>query len=350
MRIVSRRIAPLFGAAALIGLGFLLGQLRSDPLAAQPAKGVVPASDSAPAPAPIPAADKRVVAYVYGNTAITREEFGDYLIEQYGRDRIRMFVNRKIIENAAAKRNIVVTPQDVDAVIEMDCGKLGVKKEDFIKFVLTEKYRMSLREWREDVIKPRLIMQAMCRDQIKIDEEQLQKVYQNLYGEKIQCKIIMWPQEQKRDVMKAYDSLKNDPKAFDEAARSQLYGDLAKVGGLVDPIGRFSGPGTAKVEEIAFQLKDGQVSEIVDTGVGIMVIKRIQSVPAKKDVAYETAKPALIKELTDRLLEQEIPKMFAKLNEEAKPLFILTPLNETKADVDEKSRRLGVDPGRVEMK
>jgi hypothetical protein len=328
----------------------MLGQSRSDSLSAQPGKAVIPATGSAPAPAPVPAADKRVVAYVYENTAITREEFGDYLIEHYGRDRIRMFVNRKIIENAAAKRNIVVTPQEIDAIIDQDCGKLGVKKEEFIKFVLTEKYRMTLREWREDVIRPRLIMQAMCKDQIKIDDEQLQKVYENLYGEKVQCKIILWPQEQKRDVMKMYDSLKNDPKAYDEMARSQLYGDLGKVGGIVDPIGRFSGPGTAKVEEIAFQLKDGQVSEIIDTGGGIMLIKRIQSIPAKKEVSFESVKPALMKELMERLMEQEIPKMFAKLSEEAKPHFILTPLNETKQDLDEKSRRLGVDPGRFEKK
>ena len=51
---------------------------------------------------------------------------------------------------------------------------------------------------------------------------------------------------------------------------------------MVDPIGRNSGPGTAKIEEIAFRLKDGQVSEMIDTGNGLMVIKRIKAIPPRR--------------------------------------------------------------------
>ena len=349
MRFASRRVASTFGAAALLGIGFLLGQVRSDPLAAQsPAKGVAPAAGTAPAPAPVPPADKRVIAYIHGSTAITREEFGDYLIEQFGRSRVRMYVNRRIIEMAAAQRKIVVTPQEIDAVINQDCGRLGMDKDQFLKTVVEKKYGQTVHEWREDVIKPRLMLQAMCRDRIKIDEEGLKKVYDNLHGEKVQCKIILWPQEQKRDVLRLYDTLRNDEKAFDDAARKQLYSDLAVRGGMVDPIGRYSGEGTAKIEEIAFALKDGQVSEMIDTGGGIMLIKRIQSIPPKKDVTFEAVKPAMVKELTDRLVEQEIPKMFAKLNAEAKPWFVMAPANETREETLERSKRLGVDPGPLE--
>jgi hypothetical protein len=351
MHFVTRRVAPAFGALSLLGVGFFLGQLRTDPLAAQPpSKGVVVSSGSAPAPAPVPAGDKRVVAYVYGNQPITREEFGDYLIQQYGRDKVRLYVNKRIIEAAAAKRNIVITPQDIEAIIEQDCAKLAVNKEQFIKTVLAQKYKVSLQEWREDVIKPRLMLQKMCKDRIKIDESELKKIYENLYGEKVKCKIILWPEHEIQTVKRQYDILRSDPKAFDMAARSQLYGDLAKMGGEVDPIGRYSGPGTAKVEEIAFQLKDGQMSEIIDTGGGIMVIKRLNSIPAKKDVTYESVREALIKEATDRQVDLEAPKMFAELSDEAKPLFILQPANETSAETDERSRRLGVDPSRLEKK
>ena len=225
-----------------------------------------------------------------------------------------------------------------------------VQQAQFISTILKQKYKVSLPEWRDDVIKPRLMLQAMCKDRIKIDEAELKKVYENLYGEKVQCKIILWPEEQKKDVMRMYDKLRDDANAFDAAARGQLYGDLGKVGGQVDPIGRYSGPGTAKVEAIAFQLKDGQLSEIIDTGGGIMVIKRIKSIPAKKEVTYESVRDSLIKEATDRQLELEVPKMFAQLNSEAKPLFILQPANETKKEVEDRSRRLGVNPGKLDKK
>ena len=51
-----------------------------------------------------------------------------------------------------------------------------------------------------------------------------------------------------------------------------------------------------------------------------------------------------MKEATDRQLDVEVPKMFAQLNEAAKPLFILSPKDETAKEVLERSKSLGADP------
>jgi hypothetical protein len=346
MRLRSRRLGPVAGALLLLGVGYILGTLKADPLAAQPGKGVVPAAGTAP-PAPAPAAgDKRVIAYINGSTPITREEFGDYLIDLVGKDRVRLYVNRRVIEAAAAKRGIVVTPQEVEAIITQDCEKLGMQKDQFIKVVLTQKYGKTLEEWREDVIKPRLMVQAMCKAQLKIDDTELKKVYENLYGEKAQCRVILWPKGSEKEIMRVYDKLRSDDAAFDEAARSQPYKDLAANGGKVDPVGRHSGPATVKFEEIAFRLKDNQVSEMIDTGGGIMVIKRVGSVPARTDVTFESIRPKLVRECTDRQMDELVPKMFAQLNEEAKPLFILAPADLTSKEMEQRTKGLtGVDPG-----
>jgi parvulin-like peptidyl-prolyl isomerase len=349
MRSLSRRLGPVAAALLLVGVGYILGSVRTDPLAAQPAaKGVVPAAGTAPAAAPPAAADKRVVAYIFGTTPITREEFGDYLIQLIGQDRVRLYVNRRIIETAAAQRGITVTPQEVSTIIEQDCAKLGMKKEQFLATVLAQKYGKTEAEWREDVIKPRLMVQAMCKSQLKLDDVELKKVYDSLYGEKVQCRVILWQKGNEKEILRIYNDLRQDPKAFDAAARSQPYSDLAAKGGEVDPVGRHSGPATAKFEEIAFALKEGQVSEMIDTGNGIMVIKRIGTVPARADVSFESVKPQLVKELTDRQMDELVPKMFAQLNTEAKPLFILTPKGETREELEERSKRLGVDPAALD--
>src|SRR5262245_32363434 len=340
MRSHTRRLGPVLGAVVLLGIGYGLGQTKVDPLAAQsPAKGVVSAAGTT---APAPAGDRRVIAYVYGSTPITREEFADYLIQQYGKDKVRLFVNRRIIEMAAAKQGIVVTPQEIDAIIQQDCERLGMTRDDFIKKILPEKYGMGLPEWREEVIKPRLILQAMCKSGPKMEESDLKKVHENLYGEKVICKVILWPKDQAQQALRSYDSIRKDEAAFDDAARSQLNSDLAARGGVVDPIGRNSGPGTAKIEEIAFALKDGQLSELIHTPGGVMVIKRIKSIPAQTAKTYESVRASLIAEFTQRQIELEIPKMFARLSEEAKPLFLLSPKDETTKEIEERSRRLGV--------
>jgi PPIC-type PPIASE domain len=345
MRSLSGRFGPVVGAVLLIGVGYIFGTLKSDPLAAQPGKAVIPASGTAPAPVPA-AGDKRVIAYINGGTPITREEFGDYLIDLVGKERVRLYVNRRIIEAAAAKRGIVVTPQEVEAIISEDCRKLGMQKDQFIKVVLAQKYGKTIEEWREDVIKPRLMVQAMCKAQLKIDDAELKKIYENLYGEKVQCRVILWPKGSEKEIMRVYDDLRKSEAAFDEAARTQPYKDLAANGGKVDPVGRHSGPSTAKFEEIAFHLKDGQVSEMIDTGGGLMVIKRVGSVSAKTSVTFESVKAQLVQETTDRQMDELVPKMFAQLNEEAKPLFILSPADLTSKEMDERTKRLtGVDPG-----
>ena len=76
----------------------------------------------------------------------------------------------------------------------------------------------------------------------------------------------------------------------------------------------------------------------------------IKAIPPRTDVTFEKKKPELIKELTDRQMDQEVPKMFAQLNEEAKPLFILTPKDETRAESEERSKKLGADPRAFEKK
>ena len=350
MRLPSRRLGPVAAAAILVGVGYLFGTMNSDPLAAQPAGKVVSVGGTAPA-APAPAAgDKRVIAYVHGSTAITREEFGDYLIHLVGQDRVRLYVNRRIIETAAAKRGIAVTPQEVSAIIDQDCAKLNMNKADFLKNVLAQKYGKTELEWREDVIKPRLMIQAMCKSQLNLTEPELRKVFDNIYGEKVQCKVILWPKGSQKEVLRVYDSIRSDDKAFDDAARSQPYSDLQANGGKIDPIGRHSGPGTAKIEEIAFRLKDGQVSEMIDTGNGLLVIKRVKSLPPKAGVTFESVKAQLMQETTDRQMDQLVPQMFAQLNVEAKPLFILSPKDETREEMEERSRRLGVDPAALDKK
>jgi len=347
MRLLSR-IVPTIGAAGLLGIGFILGHAQSDPLAAQQPKGVVPASGTAPTTV---GADKRVVAYIYGNIPITREEFGEHLIHQFGRDRVRLYVNRKIIEIAGAKRGVVISPQEIDAIIEEDCKKLSVDRKDFVNRVVKEKYGKTLYEWREDVIKPRLILQAMCKDQIKVDDAELKKVFENLYGEKVQCQIIMWPKGDETLALRAYPKIRNDKEAFDQAARDQVHSDLAGRLGMVDPIGRNSGPGTAKIEQIAFSMKDGQVSEVIDTGGGSLVIKRIKSFPANTSVSFAEVRNSLIKETTDRQMELIIPLMFNKINEEAKPSFILSPADISSREMDDQSKKLlGADSSTIQKK
>jgi hypothetical protein len=328
---IMRSGGMLLSAAALLLIGSWLGRTGgSPPLAAQAAQPAGPAPIVPVAGTTAPAADtnKRVVAYVYGNVPITREEFGDYLISLYGQERLELYVNKRIIELECAKKGIDVTPIEIDATILEDCKKMTIDKKDFINNVLKQRYHKTLEEWRVDVIKPRLLLAKLCRDSIEVTDAELKEMYENLYGEKATVKIILWPKEQREFALKSYGQLRepgpkeNPDSNWDAVATKQPSGALAASGGLVDPIGRHSGPETAKIEEIAFGLKVGDVSPIIELPIGCMVVKRVGTVPAVTNVSFEKVKADLRKEVVNRKIDHEVPRMFEGMKKVANPLLL----------------------------
>lgn len=328
-----RCTVPYVAGMLLLGVGYFWGQSDTDLLRAQP--GTV-----TPASAEKVVADDRVVAYLYGDKPLSRQEFGEYLIARYGKERIRPFVNMKVIDGIAKKHNIVVTEAEIEADIEQTCSKIGVPKKDFVEKVLKDRYGKSIDEWRYDVVKPRLILTHLCREELKLDDEELKKIYENFYGERIQCQVIMFTKEQRQYVTRIYDELRKNPVKFDEEARGQFNSQLAATKGIVDPIGRNSGPATAKIEEIAFSLKEGEISEIIEIPTALMIIKNVKHHKPNGQVTFEQAKPHLAREATERQLEQLIPKKFAEISQEAHPLFVFSPPDITRAEMEDQTKRL----------
>jgi hypothetical protein len=336
---IFRRWIYGVGAAAFVGLGFWLGHGHSEaPLAAQQ---VQPASGTASAQPQVD--NRRAVAYMYDaqartNVPITREEFGEYFISLFGPDQVDSFVNRRIIEKYCEKRGIDVTRQEIDAQINEDCQKVGVNRADFVKTVLRQRYGKTLEEWRVDVIKPRLMMAKLCRGQIQVSDQELQQIYENRYGKKVQCKIIIWPydtvrpeskQIAERKAMQSYGQLLKGDKEFDAVATTQQDSVLASKAGAIEPIGRFSAVKDDKVEKLAFGMEVGQVSALQDlTGIGWAVLKCVGHIPPATNVDFNKERPALMKEMIERKLEDEIPKLCALILKEAQPMFILKPRRE----------------------
>jgi hypothetical protein len=271
---------------------------------------------------------KRVVAYIYDNIPVTREELGEFLIARHGTNAVQLLVNRKIIEHACAKHNIKVTPQEVQAAIEEDLQQLNVDRATFVKQFLKQ-YNKTLYEWQEDVIKPRLLLKKLCEHEIKIDEEDLKKVFESQYGEKVECRIIIWPAGEEKIALRRYGEIRMSEAEFDSAARNQAIPQLAANGGRISPIGHFSADNDL-VEKVAFKLKPGEVSELFAIpGQGTAVLRCERKVPAlykddtEREKKYKAEHDKLYRAVFDKKLEKAIPPLFTKLNDEAKPKIVL---------------------------
>lgn len=308
--------------AGLIGMG-----LSVKPVGGQTPLPVATTPTSSPAPtaAPTPTTDaSRPVAYIYGSIPVTQDEFGRFLMDRGGLDKLELFINKKIIEEEARKANVTVSKLEMEAALMEDLEGIQVKKAEFIKIVLP-KYNKSLYEWMEDVIRPRLLLTKMCRQRIKVSEEDLKKQFERRFGEQRKVQMVMWPKgDDLKGIQAQYAKLRESQAEFDSAARAQANPSLAASLGFIKPITKHLTAEDKSVEETAFALKVGEVSHILSTHQGYIVMKLHEVIPPNKDAKFEEARPMLEKMAFEELITAEIPKFFAELRNKAKPQLLFT--------------------------
>ena len=332
----GRRLARGLAFAGVAAAGYAFG-VSGDRATAQPPAGglpgtpTLPAGPGAPQPQPKGAAqppaevDRRVVAYIYGNVPITRADLGEFLLARGGHEKLELLVNRKIIELEAQRRQITVTATEVNAALEEDVRGLGISKGDFVKHLLP-KYGKSLYEWTEDVIRPRLLLTKMCQDRVQITDEDIQKLFENRYGERRQARIITWSKADLKIAQKQWDEARKNDASFLKVARQQANANLAAAEGLVKEIGKHPETADDAVVKTLWSLQVGEVSGLIDVpnAGGVMCIKYNAPVPADPNMKLDDKmKAALRKELFAQRIEREIPKFFLELKTKAQPQVYL---------------------------
>lgn len=263
----------------------------------------------------------RVVAFIYGSVPITREDLGEYLINRLGSDRLEALVNRRIIELECKKANVEVTDAEIDAALEEDLTGLNVDRKVFVNQVL-KSYKKTLYEWREDVLRPKLLMGKLARARVKVTDDDLRKAFDAYHGEKIDCRIIIWEKGFEKAAMSEYAKIRDSEEEFARAAKNQKTPSLAAAGGKIRPIGR-STTGNEELEKAAFTLQPGEISSLIGTPEGLVVIKCDARQSADTTVDFESMRARLTKEVFEKKLQVEIPMLFAEMRKKAAPNIVL---------------------------
>jgi parvulin-like peptidyl-prolyl isomerase len=265
---------------------------------------------------------RQVVAVYNGQTPITREEFGEFLIARYGVDNIDFLINRCIIEKQCQGRGISVTPEEIEAGLGEDLKRLGsidlkVFEKDFLG-----PYNKNIYEWREDVVRPRLLMTKLCRDGVKVEEPDLQQAFTAEYGEKLEGRMILWPSDQTRYAMTQYTRIRDNPEAFAEMAQHQPSSTLAAKGGKIGPFGRGS-LGNKEVEDEAFKLHPGDMTTLLETQEGLVVFKLDKRYPPNKTVTLDSVRDKLTREVFERKVQLQMQTAFKDLRDKARPKVMI---------------------------
>lgn len=318
-----QRIVPGFALFGLAALAFVIGRYGMVSRAtADPPQRVPVQTVNAPAQQP-PASDysRRAVAYIYGNIMVSREDLGEYLIARQGADKLELLVNKMIIEHACKQRGITVSAAEVEEVVQQELKSFQVNLKDFEAKVLKPRH-MSLYEWREDAIRPRLMLTKLSRDRVQVTEKDIMDAYEAHHGEKVQCRMIVFPKGENKLAMNMYTKLRDSDDEFSRQARQQAIPSLASQAGKVPAFGRHS-TGSNELERAAFSLQPGEVSQIVGTPEGEVILKCDARIPPD-GTKLEHVRAELQQEIIEKKLMMELmPKIAEELKKEAQPKLFL---------------------------
>ncbi len=279
-----------------------------------------------------------VIAVYNGQTPITREELGEFLIARYGVEKLEALINHILIDKECQAHGIRVTAEEVEAALGDDLKKLNVDLKAFEKEFLGP-YNKNVYEWREDVIRPRLMMTKLCRDRVKVNEDELKLAYEANYGEKLDCHMILWPAEQTKFAMMEYSQIRDNPVAFDEKAKHQASSTLAAKGGQIPTFGRHT-LGNEDVEREAFKLQPGEMTTLIGTPEGNVVLKLDKRIPPNPSVTLDSVRDKLTKEVFEKKVQMEMQTAFQDLRAKSRPKSLLKDPNKAEEFVSSTKKLL----------
>lgn len=277
------------------------------------AGGLIAGTLVAQGPIPNIPADKDIVAEVNGKP-ITRKQLADELIARKGRAQLEALVHRTLVEQTCQAKGITVTEKEVqDELIAEMKAAASANLDDFEKGMLRPR-KTSLYEYREDVIRPRLMIQKLAFAQLTVSEEDLKREFVCRYGPKAAVRMITIKDAQM--AKRIWTEIGNNPEMFIRYAKIQENGDLAAVAGMMTPFGRHTTHDI--IEQRAFELKNNEISEVLQTPEkGYVILMKVQELPARADVTLEQKIDEIRISALEKKRQVEVPKIIAELKKQA---------------------------------
>jgi parvulin-like peptidyl-prolyl isomerase len=238
---------------------------QSKPQAVQPAS----AAKATPKPAsPPPASTLQVMAVVNGEQ-ITRTELGRECIRRYGEEVLESMVNRQLISDACAQKGIRITDADVSAEIDKVAGRFGLARDRWLQ-LLREERGFSEEQYRREVLWPMLALRQLVAAEIEVTDADIKKAFESEFGPKVRARLIAVDSQQKAEQVRA--AALADPNSFGDLSKKHtVEPGVAAAYGVIPPIRRHLGD--PHLEQVAFALKPGQISEVVQVANMYYILK-----------------------------------------------------------------------------
>jgi len=311
------RLRMILGGVALVTISLMIRYYwGADSASADPA---TPTQTHAPtATPPSEPAKMRVVAEV-NRQPITRDQLGQECLRHYGEVVLESLINKYLISEECRRRNIVITRGDVSQEIERMAARFSVPTKQWLA-MLKEERGIDGEQYAADIVWPMLALRRLADNQIEITQEELVKEFEIRFGPAIDARLIAC--ESLSTAQQVHAKAVAEPESFPDLAKEySIDAASASAGGLIQPI-RTHGS-YPEIEQAAFNMEDGQVSEVIQAGGQYVILQRNRKLPGAKTVSFEQAAEGLRHGILERKMRSVSNEMFQQLQADADVVNVL---------------------------
>ncbi len=266
----------------------------------------------------------QVVAAVNGRR-ISRNELGRECLRHYGDEVLESLVNKLLISQECKRLNIVVTRAEVDSEIERLAQRFGLPRTQWLKMLKAER-GISPAQYASDIIWPTLALRRLAGERLKVTREEMVKVYETRYGPAVRARLISCTDLEKARRVRAAAAA--NPDEFGNLAKEHSEDASAGFKGLIQPIRRHGA--YQQIEQAAFTMADGAVSEVIRAGGQYVILKREGLLPAQK-VSFEQAQHQLEEIVRDGKLRSVARDIFRQLQDRSVVANVLNDPQKSRA-------------------
>jgi parvulin-like peptidyl-prolyl isomerase len=285
-----------------------------------------------------------IVATVNGEQ-IRYAELAEECLARYGKDVLELEISHLLLQQALTKQKLSVTQDDLNAEIAHAAKLSGVVDEQgqpdlkqWIKLA-TEEQGVSRDDYLRDSVWPSAALKKLTGGTIQVTDEDLKKGFDANYGPRVRCRVIVLPNM--RRAQEVWDKARQNPSMGyfgDLAAEYSIEPTSKALRGEVPPIRRYGGQ--PQLEDVAFELADGELSGIIQLGDSYVILK-CEGRTEPVEVNLQDVQDILYQDIFEKKIRIAMNKKFDEIRDSARIDNYLAGTSQSPDRVRDKEARSG---------
>jgi parvulin-like peptidyl-prolyl isomerase len=259
-----------------------------------------------------------VVATINGEQ-IPYSELAEECLMRYDREVLEVEISHMLLSQALAKEKLTVTDQDLNEEMAHAAKLAGVVTKDgqpdmdkWIK-AATEEQGITKDRYLRDSVWPSAALKKLTGNSIEVTKDDLQKGFDANYGERVRCHAIVLANMRRAQEVWGKARQNTSIEYFGDLAEQYSVEPSSKsLRGEVPPIRRYGGQ--PQLEDVAFELKAGELSGIIQLGDKFVVLKcdgRTQPVEVNPQEVQEILKQDIFEKKLRMAMSEKFDKIKA---------------------------------------